>query len=534
MGGYIRLEILPLEMEPVEWERVYEESLLLVGVYPFLDLLVDEETYKVLWSYVDRSRERPLRQAGNGLGWHVFGDEVSLQTGQSFELVRSLEMYRSRLPRGCGVKGTDVLAGLLEEEWLEPAAADAGGGVVVFDGKTQGHPYHLYVLAIACLIESRFPGKAVVTGDVAWEQMRSAVGWANAILHRKIEASERCDANRLLNRIRPLVRNEVSALEAWMRLSLVESEEERGAFMRGQFSTSVIRSYYLARFREHPVGMLGFRKVLQEYLLQGFPLAEACRICVLEPKGCQYDAEAFAEAVLQLGWPDGPEQKEHKRLSGLLEPRREIPETVYSMLGKVILTVAGVSEPLRTGYSYSGVVDLLKAELGERCDMEAVLERRAESLKAGRRNNLLEKMELIMDELELSPAQGYDINQVEGLMGWTWGDRIHPRIKEKLGQVSAYITGAGREVCREELERFQAGDQRKKEVMLVSRCRSFYIHKKAWDFILSLNNRPGQQELVYLLLSVKADEYSVHHICKALANNTELLRAFILKEELLH
>lgn len=119
--------------------------------------------------------------------------------------------------------------------------------------------------------------------------------------------------------------------------------------------------------------MLGFRKVLQEFLLQGFPLAEACRICVLDPKGCKYDASPFAEAVLQLGWPDAPEQKEHKRLSGLLEPRRELPETVYSMLGRVILTAAGVSEPLRAGYSYSKVVDLLKAELGECCDMETVL-----------------------------------------------------------------------------------------------------------------------------------------------------------------
>ncbi|MNN79091.1 hypothetical protein D3C81_1957020 [compost metagenome] len=70
--------------------------------------------------------------------------------------------------------------------------------------------------------------------------------------------------------------------------------------------------------------------------------------------------------------------------------------------------------------------------------------------------------------------------------------------------------------------------------MLVSQCRSYYLHKHGWDFILSLKNRPCQQELVYLLLSVKADEYSVYHICKALANNTELLRAFILKEELLH
>jgi hypothetical protein len=128
MGGYIRLEILPMEMEPVEWERVYEESLLLVGAYPFLDLLVDEGTYRVLWSYVDRSRERPLRQAENGFGWYVFGDEVSLQTGEPFELLRNLEVYRSRLPRGGWGRGTDVLAGLLEEEWLEPAAADAGAG----------------------------------------------------------------------------------------------------------------------------------------------------------------------------------------------------------------------------------------------------------------------------------------------------------------------------------------------------------------------------------------------------------------------
>lgn len=534
MGGYIRLEILPLEMEPVEWERVYEESLLLVGAYPFLDLLVDEETYQVLWSYVDRSRERPLKQAGNGLGWHVFGDEVSLQTGESFELVRNLEVYRSRLPRRGRGSGTDVLAGLLEEEWLEPAAADTVGGVAVFDARTQGHPYHLYVLAIACLIECRLPGKAVVTGDVTWEQMRSAVGWANAILPQPIAASDRCDGSRLLKRIRPLVRNELTALEAWMKLSLMESEEERGAFMGRQFSASVIRSYYLARFREQPVGRLGFRKVLQEFLLHGFPLAAACRMCVLDPESCQYDAAAFVEAVLQLGWPNGTEQQEHGRLSGLQELRRDIPDTVNSILGRVILTAAGASEPLRMGYSYSGVVDLLKAELGDRCDLEAVLEQRAESVRVGRRHAFLEKMGLMLDELELSSAHGYDIDQVEGLMGWTWEDRIHPRMMEKLSQVCTYITGVVREMCREELERFHAGDQRKKEVMLVSRGRSFYIHKKAWDFILSLENRPGQQELVYLLLSVKADEYTVHHICKALANNTELLRAFTLKEELLH
>lgn len=538
MGVYIRLKILPNEMEPAEWERVYEESLLLLEAYPFLDLILDEETHKVMWSYMDRSRERPLKQAGGGLGWHVFGDEISLQTAESFELIRHLEYYQSRLSRRGQVTipelRTDILTGLLEEEWLNIAAASSSGRVMVFDAKTQGHPYHLYVLAIACLIESRFPGKAVVTADVTRKQMESAVGWVNTILPRHIGMSERCESSRLLNRIRPLVRDELSALKAWMRLSLLESDEERGAFIRQQFSAPVIGSYYLAQFQAHQVGMVGFRSELRVFLLQGFSLEEACRICVLDPMGCRYDATAFADCVLHLGWTDAPEQGGNKRLSELLEPRREIPETVYSMLGKAILTVAGVQEPMRTGYSYKNVVGILKEELGKLCDVEALVEQRAEPEKAGRRNAFLERVELIMDELEQSSAPGYDIDDVEGLIGWTWGDRIHPSLLAKLNQISAYITGTGREECREELERFHAGDQRKKERMLISRCRYYYIHKKAWDYILNLKNPPDQLELVYLLLSVKADEYSVHHICKALANNPELLRAFILKEELLH
>jgi hypothetical protein len=180
------------------------------------------------------------------------------------------------------------------------------------------------------------------------------------------------------------------------------------------------------------------------------------------------------------------------------------------------------------------VIRILSEELVNRCDVEALVEQRAEVEKAGKRNAFLEKVQLIMDELEQKSAHVYDIDNVEDLIGWNWGDRIHPSIVEKLNQVSTYVTEEGRQDYREDLERFRAGDQRKKTRMLISRCRYYYIHKNAWDYILGLKDRPGQLELVYLLLSVKAEEYSVHHICKALANNAGLLRAFILKEELLH
>ncbi|MNC32932.1 hypothetical protein D3C75_813110 [compost metagenome] len=319
-----------------------------------------------------------------------------------------------------------------------------------------------------------------------------------------------------------------------MRLSLQNADEERGLFMRQQFHPSVIEQYHMTQFQAYQIGMMGFSTVLREFLHQGFSLAEACRICVLDPAGCQYDAAAFAECVLQLGWSDAPGLGGNKRLAELLEPRREIPETVYSMLGKVILNVAGVREPMRIDLSYSEVVDLLEEQLGERCDVKALAGQGAVFEESGQKNAFLEKVKLIMDEMEQKSAHVYDIDNVEGLIGWSWGDRIHPGILEKLNQVSAYVAGEGRQRYREELERFHAGDRWKKERMLISRCRYYYIHKNAWDYILSLKDRPDRMELVYLLLSVKAEEYSVHHICKALANNEGLFRTFILKEELLH
>lgn len=542
MGVYIRLKLLPYEMNQKEWEQVYEESLLLLEAYPFLDLLEDEETHRISWVYVDRAKERPLKQAGGELGWHVFGDEMSLQTAESFQLVRSLEYYRrcgqthslgaKRMP----AQNLDVLASLMEEEWVREPGAASRATALVFDAKTQGYPYHLYVLAIACLIESRFPRQAVVSGDVTKEQMERAVDWANSVLPRSIRVSERADGSTLLNRVRPLARDELSALKAWMDLSLLDRDEANGEFVRKHFSLDVVARYYLDRFRQHSVGTIGFSSVLREFLNQGNSLSEACRICVLDPAGCRYEAKAFAECALQLGWLEEPGQREDEstRLFALLEPPSGIPETAYSMLGRVILTMLGVREPMRCKVSYENVVETLKQELGHCCDMETVAasQARPAQLKSG--GPLLEQLKRMMDELEREAALGYDIEHVEQLIGWTWEDRIHPHIMDKLAQVSAYVTGAGRVECREELERFRQGDHRKRVRMLIASCRYFHIHKQAWDYILGLGNRPEKMELVYLLLSVRAEEFSVHHICKALTNNVGLLRTFILKEELLH
>ena len=45
----------------------------------------------------------------------------------------------------------------------------------LWDAKTQGEPYHMYLLAIACLIEDRLGDKAFVRGDITLGQGRKTV-----------------------------------------------------------------------------------------------------------------------------------------------------------------------------------------------------------------------------------------------------------------------------------------------------------------------------------------------------------------------
>ena len=72
----------------------------------------------------------------------------------------------------------------------------------IFDAKTQGYDYHNYILAIALLIESRFPLQAVVHGEISKGQMRKAAEWANTLLEHPIRVSDRAEDEKLYQRLK--------------------------------------------------------------------------------------------------------------------------------------------------------------------------------------------------------------------------------------------------------------------------------------------------------------------------------------------
>ncbi|UJL45605.1 hypothetical protein KFZ58_14545 [Virgibacillus sp. NKC19-16] len=159
MGVYIFMDILPSKINKEEWENVYEESIDLIKAYPFMDYTFDRETYGVMWRYAHRTGYTDLQQK-----WHIVGDYDTMLTGESFSLSRDIEVYRKKDNVKNG--SDDIIAEEInrnvfydQEELQIPV-----GSVNVFDGKTQREPFHNYLLAIACLFESRFPKHVIVRG----------------------------------------------------------------------------------------------------------------------------------------------------------------------------------------------------------------------------------------------------------------------------------------------------------------------------------------------------------------------------------
>jgi hypothetical protein len=135
MGIMIRLDIMPDEIEKGAWESCFEETLELIKAYPFATL--KEEVKNGQGLTLKKTEEEIFDWQGRKERyWKISGDLETRQLGESFILYKNLDTYR-----------------------MAPNKS-------VFYDKTQGLPYHIPMLAIASLIESRFPFYASVTGDI--------------------------------------------------------------------------------------------------------------------------------------------------------------------------------------------------------------------------------------------------------------------------------------------------------------------------------------------------------------------------------
>jgi hypothetical protein len=303
MGVTIHLQVDRRAIDPAAWAEVYDDTLRLLRAHP--SGLLGLERREVLGRPVPVYTREIERADGDRRAWCVVGDRRSLRVAESFCLTRELE---PPAPPGCGLAPGAGGVGLEDLVLQEP---EERGGWSGFQEKTQGEPYHVPVLAAALVVEARFPGAALVWGDIEEDDALEARAWAERVLGREIAAPVLLDAPALLRRLSARWQGE-ALLKAYLRRF-----QGRAAAGLGRIFSAVDRGLAEAWLRaglrapdpadEEDVGWPGRIAFVQGWLTATQDLPRLCEIACRDPGGPAMPPADLAAAIAGTGALVSPE-----------------------------------------------------------------------------------------------------------------------------------------------------------------------------------------------------------------------------------
>lgn len=355
MGIHVTLDIDPQGIEPAAWAAVFDETLALLQAWqpPLLrraERLIDGVRVPI--------RSRTLGVTGDDAHWSVCGDAVSLETGESQRLYRDLSRYQradeeESPPESSEPPDIVVHAAADEDGYME-------GPARVFGEKTQGHPFHFAVLAAAMVVEERFPGRAMVGGDIDRGQAEEARRLAAPHLGRELPLPVRVDTERLIERLRVQFHGRALAA-AFERAWLGDDPQEAvlRAFPGGDGAAT-----WLEALRRHPKPTtLGAIGLLIDWLNAERDMAELLRLACLSAEGPRYSADDFVQALAST-WVGLPREL-RESLGAFRKPVGQ-PDTVWSLFGSMVLDMGASGRHLRVQLERTAISDALTEVFGER------------------------------------------------------------------------------------------------------------------------------------------------------------------------
>lgn len=301
MGISIHLHIAPERIGAKEWKAAYEETLRLIGEYPFIDIITEERN-GIRYLYTKRTAHRACIDGKGFDGWRSAGDMASGVNTGDFYLYSRIEAYRyEELEED---NGRDILLNQLQEADEE---AKVNVCYDIWGGETHGADSHIYLLAVGCLLADRFPDGVMVWGDITKDQCEQAVSWANQYLERKIEAPVTCRGEALLRRLKKSGLTGEEILAAFMKLTLERKDCQMGELIRERLLPEVIYRYYRKRFSYYEDwSRAGFIWELREYKEMGYDFKSLQCMLIGDSEGNRLTIEEYRKAVMKM-----------KRLEGL-------------------------------------------------------------------------------------------------------------------------------------------------------------------------------------------------------------------------
>jgi hypothetical protein len=527
MGIFIKLDIVPNKINIIDWNSTFGEAEQLIKAYPFLDIVCDEDSYDCSWHYADSPLARPINYCNNNIGFRMCGDLISMETAESFELIKDFHYYR-RGNQESSYEGQDILQ--LYADNMEEI-------VSVFNDKTQGYDYHQYILAIACLFEDRLKPYALVHGDVSKGQMQEAIEWANNILKKPIQISERANNILLLARIKKIMADELTTLNMFMDATLNDQNLELGYFIKTNFNKEFIIKYYTEKMSQYNIGTLGFSKILNIYLNLGNDLKDLCDICI--NKDSKADSIAiFIKKIFNLGIylePQDIVRLKQEQLGAVCSfqsdnPQSTTPDTIGSLFGKIFYTMQYGNICQNNIYiSLEQLAEIFKEKFGDFCNVDAIInEYFSEIDKKPEPSSKDRVTSSLINKQEHTLIEKYDIESLDNLIFWEVGFTILPKLENFILTVKEFMDKNIPESIKDSLQKFSNSNKKDRMKYLINHNKHFLISKKSWAYIEAKVNDFNFFRKVARILLIDANEIKINRLVLSLLNNTMLFEKYLM------
>lgn len=268
MGVYLGLSIIPERITDEEWDSVYRETLILAAQYPFMDRIAGQRN-GLTYYYVKQAEHREDVEGGYA-GWLSIGDLRTFSGTEMFTVLSDLEAYR-KTSRRAKDNGAEVWLGDLRYD-IDVTRPSTGSAI--WFSKTLGRDSLLYLIAVACLIISRFPNAAKVSFDVTAGLCTSAVAWANQYLDKPIQVPDTAVKEKLMARLENAGVPRAQLLNAFLQLTIEEKDSRMGQYILSKFTKEEICQYYKERLSIEGCADDAFF----EYMYMGFDFDDLCTI----------------------------------------------------------------------------------------------------------------------------------------------------------------------------------------------------------------------------------------------------------------
>lgn len=518
-----------------EWTTVYEESLKMVKEFPLAEkktvsidgidtiCLVRTEECETTYGWKDEKTK---------VGWSAIGDYESMRTGEDYYLDRNL-VVDSEYVETC----EDAMFGVLPSYFNYDGEDERFSFIYDAWGmKTQGEPYHIYLLAIACMIESRLGNKAFIYGDITKGQCIKAVQLANEVLDEQIDIPARCDTKRLMTRVETLPLTEKEKVRIFEGFYLGKKGAKFGEILREYFSPKACNEYWQDRFSYYNIDQYGFNSVFINYMLWGFDFSEICKYIKFDDKDDTSQYEKFVKHVM-----DAKLHLKEKDCSDPLEIDQDEarPYSVYTQFAQFFLRGAK-NKKIDRYIPITEIKRVLIKELGDKCDVNQIIDKylqeeneqetadlRSLSAKNEQREadnrEPSEILKQIMDtkkEILKKNAEEYDISIIEHLMFYEKGDTLYPGIEKPLVKFFAFYNSV---LAEETYKKLMGKTPQERCEFLIEQNTSLLIRDKDWQKIFKdIRDNGESYARYYPMIRVKINNDDTESAIRGIVLNDEL------------